>query len=81
MTYIVIELQTAANGAVGNFIFTYTDRNQAESKYHLILTSAAVSQVPVHTAVLMTNEGQLLERKVYHHAQPEIEPEEEPGEQ
>lgn len=77
MTYIVIELQTAANGAVGNFLFTYTDRYEAEAKYHLILAAAATSSVPVHTAVIMTNEGQLLERKSYHHAaaEPEVEPE------
>ena len=77
MTYIVIELQTAANGAVGNLIYTYTDRYAAEAQYHLILSSAATSSVPIHTACIMTNEGQLLERKSYHHttAELEVEPE------
>lgn len=68
MTYIVMELQTNANGVVGNFIFTYADRNEAESKYHQILGFAAVSTVAVHTAVLMTNDGQLIERRAYRHA-------------
>ena len=80
MTYLVIELQTNAEGSVANIVTAYTDRNQAESKYHLILTSAAVSSVPTHAAAIFTNEGQLLERHVYHHAIPEVEPEVEPEE-
>ena len=67
--YIVIELQTNANGTVGNLVYSYADRNTAEQKYHLILSSAAVSQLPSHAAALMTSDGQLLERKCYHHIQ------------
>ena len=73
--YIVIEIQTNANGTVGNLVYSYSDRSQAESKYHTILASAAVSQLPSHAAALMTNEGQLLERKCYHHAAEEPETE------
>lgn len=71
--YIVIELQTSASGTVGNLVYSYADRNAAEQKYHLILSSAAVSQLPSHAAALMTNEGQLLERKCYHHITEETE--------
>lgn len=67
MNYLVIEIQTNANGTIGNLVNAYTDRNQAEQKYHLVLSSAAVSALPAHAAVLMTSEGQLLERKCYHH--------------
>lgn len=72
MKYIVIELQTAADSTVGNFIFSYTDRNEAESKYHLILASAATSSVPTHSAVLMTNDGRFIEQKAYHHEIEEV---------
>lgn len=83
MKYIVIELQNT-NGSVAHLFDAYDDRNQAESKYHLVLSAAAVSQIPVHTAVLMTDEGFTLESKCYEHeVQPvtaETPPAEEPEE-
>ena len=39
----------------------------AKSKYHQILTSAAVSQIPCHSAVMMTNEGIILKSERYLH--------------
>ena len=42
MTFIVIEVQTNADGTVGNIVTSYTDRNLAEQKYHMILASAAI---------------------------------------
>ena len=46
MTYIVLEIQTNSDGTVGTIIDTFTSRNLAEQKYHLILSAAAVSQLP-----------------------------------
>ena len=68
MTFIVIEVQTNADGTVGNIVTSYTDRNLAEQKYHMILASAAVSSLPAHCAVLMTNDGNCLAHACYHHA-------------
>ena len=75
MTYIVIELQTNANGVVGNLVYSQTNRNEAEQKYHLILSAAAVSQLPAHAAVLITGDGRTLASQCYRH-----EEEEEPTE-
>ena len=75
MTYLVIELQTAADGTVAYIVSTYVDRNAAESQFHTILASAAVSQVPTHTAVLITNKGQVIKRETYYHSPVETEPE------
>lgn len=75
MSYIVIELQTNANGTVGNIVTAYTDRNQAEQKYHTVLAAAAVSALPAHAAVLITSDGMTLAHECYHHAQPEPEEE------
>lgn len=63
--YIVIELQTNADGTVGNLVYSYDSQNNAESKYHSVLASAAISALPKHAAVLMTSEGYLLESKCY----------------
>lgn len=78
MNYIVIEIQTAANGTVATLMDSFTDRNTAEQKYHLILSSAAVSQLPCHAAVMLTEDGRMVGSQAYKHAQPEPEPEVEP---
>lgn len=64
MKYLVIELQSN-NGSVANIVTDFPDRLQAESKYHTILAAAAVSAVPVHSAVLMTDEGFVLMADCY----------------
>lgn len=69
MKYIVIELQTAADGTVGNIVTSHDSRDLAESKYHTVLAAAAVSNLPCHAAMLMTSEGFMLESKAYHHGE------------
>lgn len=69
MTYIVIELQTNTDGTVGNLVYAYTDRYQAEQKYHLVLAAAAVSALPVHAAVLLTGDGRLVASMAYRHGE------------
>lgn len=66
--YIVFEIQTNADGTVGTLVSTYTDQNQAESKYHQVLEYAAVSTLPVHSCVLMTGEGFQLKAECYKHS-------------
>lgn len=43
-------------------------RPEAESVFHSILSYAAQSEIPMHAAVLMTNEGIVLDRKAYTHS-------------
>lgn len=73
MGYIVIEIQTMQDGTVGNFVFAYADRMQAEAKYHAVLSSAAVSAVPLHAASLLQADGRLLGCESYDHRQDEVE--------
>jgi len=72
--YIVLEIQTNADGTVGTLLSSYDDQNAAWSKYHTVLAAAAVSRLPVHSAVVMTNHGYVLESRNYQHEQPEPEP-------
>lgn len=67
MKYIVIELQTGADGKVGNIVTDHDTQAEAEHKYHAVLSAAAISTVPVHAAILMDNTGFVLERKAYKH--------------
>ena len=76
MTYIVMELQTGT--ATATLVNQYGDRAAAESAFHGILASAAVSSVPVHAAVLMTEEGFVLRKECYKHTPAPVEPEPEP---
>lgn len=73
MNYIVMELQTDATTAT--LVSQYDTRAAAESAYHGILASAAVSSVPVHAAVLMTEEGFVLRNECYKHTPAPVEPE------
>ena len=62
--YIVAELQT--NGettAVLNDV--YTDKGLALQKYHTILASAAVSEVQVHTAMIVNEIGLVEYRETF----------------
>lgn len=65
--YIVIELQKNAEGQVANLVTAYNTLAEAESKYHSILASAAISDIPVHSAVILSEEGFPVANKCYKH--------------
>lgn len=65
--YIIFEIQTNTDGSIGTLVNTAETRNQAESIYHQVLASAALSSLPRHACVLMTNEGFQLMSQCYHH--------------
>lgn len=66
MKIYVLELQTtAAAGAVIPFVFT--DREEAEAKYHSLLAVAAVSQVDKHGAMMFNDDGFVIKSEVYNH--------------
>lgn len=71
--YIILETQTNSNGTVGTLIDSYENRNAAENKYHTVLASAAISQLPLHCAFMLTDEGYTIKSEVYRHEQ-EVEP-------
>lgn len=64
--YIVIEIQNT-NGSVSTLTWQYGTLNEAQSKYHTILSAAAISSVPIHTAVILTHEGNLIAHESYYH--------------
>lgn len=75
--YLVLEIQTNADGTIGTIITQHATQNEAESKYHTVLAAAAVSNLPAHAAVLMYHLGNVLSAQHYtHEAEPEPEPEE-----
>lgn len=67
--YIVMEIQTNASGEVATLINQFDNINNAESKFHQILASASISEIPVHTAVLMDEKGVTYRAESYDHGQ------------
>lgn len=72
MVYYVLEIQTN-NGAGAVIPFYFTDRDQAESKYHSLLSVAAVSEVDKHGAMLFNEDGFMIKSEIYNHGS--VEPE------
>ncbi len=73
MKYLILEIQTNADGTIGTLITQKDDLNEAMSTYYTILAAAAISSLPLHAAVLMTNEGISLEWKAFDRREPEAE--------
>lgn len=67
MSYIVIELQTNAEGQTANLVYAYDNLPQAMSKYHAILSAAAVSSVAHHAALVIDETGVGIARECYEH--------------
>ena len=67
MKYIVIELQKNAEGQVANIVTAFDNLAEAESKYHTILADAAVSKLPVHSAIIVSEEGFPVKHQCYKH--------------
>ena len=65
--FIVIEIQTNSDGTVGNLVWAYANENEAYSKYHSVLASAAISNLPCHACVVLRNDGLQLAAQAYRH--------------
>lgn len=65
--FIVVELQKNAEGVVSNIVTAHDTQPEAESKYHSVLAAAAVSELPVHSAILVSEEGFPVKHQCYKH--------------
>ena len=65
--YNVIELQKNAEGQVANLVTAHNSLAEAESKYYTILASAAINDVPVHSAIIVSEEGFPVKYQCYKH--------------
>lgn len=75
--YLVMEIQKSNKGQVSQLVTSHAERAEAEKKYHTVLAYAAVSSVDIHSAVMLTDEGDMVKKETYYHGQPEPEEEEE----
>lgn len=62
----VIEIQKSGETATP-LVQLFTDDAQAKSRYHELLSIAAVSNVPEHSVILVSEEGNYMFREKYEH--------------
>lgn len=68
--YRVLELQTNNENVTAMIDHgDEVERNAAESKLHAVAQYAALSQVPIHTVVILNAEGEKIKKEVYKHQQ------------
>ena len=65
--YIVIEMQTNNGTTAIVPPVTFDDINKAYQKYYQILSAAAVSSVPTHTAIILTERGDVVRVEHFEH--------------
>lgn len=57
MKYIVAEVQHMQNDSVSTLAYAFDDIRSANAKFHSVLAAAALSGLPVHSAVMFTENG------------------------
>ena len=62
----VIEIQKDGD-SVSNITELFSDLAQAKSRYHTILSVAAKSNVPEHSVILVSEEGNYMFHEKYEH--------------
>ena len=68
MVYIIIEIQKMNSGSCAVVPpTTFTDQRLAEQAYHTALAAAAVSQVNVHSVVMLDDTGARIKGETYYH--------------
>ena len=65
--YIIQEIQTSNGTTALTPAITKNDLNQAESTFHSICASAAISAVNVHAVVILDEHGNTIRREYYEH--------------
>lgn len=65
MIYYVIEIQSGDTGSC--IPVAFTERADAEEKYHNVLMYAAKSQIRKHGAMICTEDGFILKSEIYNH--------------
>lgn len=68
--FIVIEAQKTGN-QVATLTWSFVNQNEADSKFHQVMAAAAVSQVPVHSCLVIDEYCQIYQNGTYTHKQEE----------
>lgn len=65
--YVVVELQKSDDNTINSIVSTHQTLNDAESKFHQVLSYAAVSNVQLHSCVLLNEDAYTIKSESYSH--------------
>ena len=65
--YVVIELQKMSDTQLANIVTSHSTLQEAESKYHQVLSAAAISHVPLHSCAMLNEDAYLVKAESYSH--------------
>lgn len=65
--YFVIEIQKQKDGVPASIVTSHENKDEAEGKYHSILAAAAVSGLPIHSAIIVSEEAFPVRYECYKH--------------
>lgn len=82
--FYIVEIQQYPNGDFGHIVHYAFDedpnraREKADSKFYEVLSACAISELPLHSAILFSTEGFPIDHKCYKHegavnVEPEVE--------
>lgn len=66
MQYVVIEMQKGNTLALTTPVVKDT-KAEAEQAYHQTLSYASVSTIPVHSVIMLDDEGNMVKAETYRH--------------
>lgn len=64
---IILEIQHSNDGTTAPIVTVKSDRAEAEQHYHSVLSFAAVSEVNVHSVVMLDDYGATVKSETYYH--------------
>ena len=70
--YLVMEIQRGGD-TISNIVTAYNSLAEAEHQFYTVAAAAAISNVERHSAVLLNQDGLLIERKTFVHIANAIE--------
>lgn len=65
MFYTTIENQLREDGSYGLLYDHFTDEAQAKAKFFTICAAAAESDIPYHSALLLTSDGRIIRQEIF----------------
>lgn len=73
--FYILEIQKSADGSYAHIVQTASTYNDAMSEYHKVLMYAAKSGLPLHTASLINEIGEVIVHEDYRHTQEPVQAE------
>ena len=65
MFYTTIENQLRNDGSFGLLYDHFDNEARAIAKFHTICAAAAVSEIPYHSAAILTSDGRILRQEIF----------------